>query len=71
MQACNIDSKLDSVGFHYCAIALQQRVLQHIPSESGHSSVQLACPLWANSGHLRTLSNMRKPVDLAVLVKRQ
>jgi hypothetical protein len=36
MQARNIDSKYRSVGFNYCAIALQQRVLQHIPPESGH-----------------------------------
>lgn len=34
-QACNIDSKRRSGG--YCAIALQQRLLQHIPPESGHS----------------------------------
>jgi len=29
MQARNIDSKHRLVGFDYCAIALQQRVLQH------------------------------------------
>jgi hypothetical protein len=32
----NFDSPHRSIGFDYCAIAMRQRVLQHIPPESGH-----------------------------------
>src|SRR5678816_3901693 len=34
----NVDSPHRSIGFDYCAIAMRQRVLQHIPPESGHSA---------------------------------
>jgi hypothetical protein len=37
MQTRNIDSRRRSIGFYYCAIAAQQRVLQHNPPKSGHS----------------------------------
>ena len=33
----NVDSPHRSIGFDYCAIAMRQRVLQHIPPKSGHS----------------------------------
>jgi SAM domain (Sterile alpha motif) len=33
----NVDSSRRPPGFDCCALAMQQRVLQHIPSESGHS----------------------------------
>ena len=32
----NVDSPHRSIGFDYCAIAMRQRVLQHIPPKSGH-----------------------------------
>ena len=40
--------------------------------ESGHSSVQLACPLWANSGHSNrsALAKRRTPGRGALIVKR-
>jgi hypothetical protein len=38
MQPRNIDSRHRPVRFDYCAIAMQQRVLQHIRSNSGHWS---------------------------------
>jgi hypothetical protein len=33
----NVDSPHRLIGFGYCAIAMRQRVLQHISPESGHS----------------------------------
>jgi hypothetical protein len=46
----NVDSPHRSIGFDYCAIAMRQRVLQHIPPNSGPSVRLGACPLYANSG---------------------
>jgi hypothetical protein len=43
IQARNIDSRQRSIGFDICAIAAQQRVLQHIPLESGHSEARSNC----------------------------
>src|SRR5512143_907379 len=46
-QTRNIDSKRRSVGFDCCALAMQRRLLQHNPPETGH--VQRTTPrlLWA------------------------
>jgi hypothetical protein len=52
----NIDSKARLPRFDYCSLAVQRRVLQHIPPESGHSAMQNKCPLWANCGHRITQS---------------
>ena len=49
MRVRNIDSRRCSIGFDYCVIAAQQRVLQHIHPNSGQRRVRLDCPLSANS----------------------
>ena len=49
MQARNIDSMRRSVGFDYCAIALQQRGLQHNPPDSGLKADMAGCQFYAIS----------------------
>ena len=49
----NVDLPHRPIGFDYCAIAMRQRVLQHILPESGHSRLGLECLLSANSGHFK------------------
>jgi hypothetical protein len=49
MQTRKIDSKCHLIGFDYCVIAAQQRVLQHIPSESGHRRCANGCTLRAKA----------------------
>src|SRR5512143_3205137 len=46
-QTRNIDSKRRSVGFDCCALAMQRRLLQHNPPESGHVQCTSSCLLWA------------------------
>jgi hypothetical protein len=41
----NVDSSRRPPGFDCCALAMQQRVLQHIPLKSGHSGSWFECPL--------------------------
>jgi hypothetical protein len=45
-----IDSKHRSIGFDYCVFAVQQRVLQHNPPNSGHLPDELTRPKSANNG---------------------
>jgi hypothetical protein len=39
----NVDSPHRSIGFDYCAIAMWQRVLQHIRGQSGHRDLKPQC----------------------------
>jgi len=45
----NVDSPRRPIGFDCCVIAMRQRVLQHIPPQSGHVWCTSSCQLWANS----------------------
>src|SRR4029453_168258 len=47
----NVDSSRRPPGFDCCALAMQQRVLQHIPPDSGHVRCTSLGLLWAKSGH--------------------
>ena len=41
----NVDLPHRPIGFYYCAIAMRQRVLQHIRRQSGHRNWRAECPL--------------------------
>ena len=52
----NIDSPRHRAGFDCCAIAMRQRVLQHIPPKSGRVQRKPSFLLWAKSGHDKSYS---------------
>ena len=65
----NVDSPHRSIGFDYCAIAMRQRVLQHIRGKSGHRADSSACPLITLFRHSATA--VESPLDGLLLSPRR